>query len=235
MNEQIKNLIQLQKLDSKVVHLQRRKERLPQEKENEEIVYQDLKNQLNQLGEELKRLKIRRNEKEVDLQAKEEQVKKLQLQLYQVKDNKSYSALQSEIKSIEADNSIIEEEVLNLLDEVEEKEQQASKKKEELDQNKQQMDKRLAEIDKEASDLNEKINELKKEREKFLSLIEDSVLVLYEKILRNKRDSLAIVPIRGGSCQGCFITLVPQILNEAKIGNRIVTCQNCSRILYSEE
>lgn len=235
MNEHIKKLIQLQNLDLRIINFEEQRQKLPEEKEKEKIVYEDFKNQVSELGQELKNLKVKQKEEEVDLESKEEQVKKLQLQLYQVRDNRSYSALQNEINSIKADNSIIEEEILKILDEIDKREEELSEKKEGLDETKQHLDKHSSEIDREIEELDKQISGLKKERERFIPDIENSILDKYERILKNKKDSLAIVPIKRGCCQGCFMTLPPQIINEVKMDNKIVICENCSRILYSEE
>ncbi len=235
MNEQIKYLIQLQNLDSRIIKLEKEKEELPRKKEEEKIVYENFKNKIEGLNQELKELKVRQKEKEVDLESREGEIKKLQLQLYKVKDNKSYSLLQQEISSKKTDNSIIEEETLKLLDEIDEKEKEVKQGEEELAKIRQVMEKNLQRINQRMAELDKKIDELKKEREKMTPMIDSSILAKYEKILRNKKDSIAIVSIKDGTCQGCFMTLPPQLINEVKMGTKIVTCENCSRILYLED
>ena len=64
--------------------------------------------------------------------------------------------------------------------------------------------------------------------------IEKKILSLYEKLLIN-RSGLAVAPVVGGSCQGCFALLPPQIINEITMKNQMVICDGCARILYSEE
>jgi len=235
MNEQIKYLIQLQNLDSKIIRLEEERKELPQRKEEEKLVYENFKNKIEGLNQELKELKVRQKEKEVDLESREGEIKKLQLQLYKVKDNKSYSLLQQEINSKKADNSIIEEETLELLDEIDRKEKEIKQDKEELNKTKEVMEKKLHQIDQRIDELNKRIDELEREREKIVPLIDSSILAKYEKILRNKKDSIAIVSIKDGTCQGCFMTLPPQLINEVEMGKKIVTCENCSRILYLED
>ena len=36
----------------------------------------------------------------------------------------------------------------------------------------------------------------------------------------------------GGSCSACFMKLRPQMQVELKTADRIMTCENCTRILY---
>jgi Zn-ribbon protein, possibly nucleic acid-binding len=62
--------------------------------------------------------------------------------------------------------------------------------------------------------------------------IKPEVLALYERILEN-RGELAIVPVRDDACSGCYMSMRPQVVNELRLG-KLLTCENCSRILYVE-
>jgi RNase P subunit RPR2 len=44
-----------------------------------------------------------------------------------------------------------------------------------------------------------------------------------------------IVAIRGGVCTGCHMILPIQFANEVRLGEKIVFCPYCSRILFYEE
>ncbi|TMQ68855.1 MAG: hypothetical protein E6K80_13650 [Candidatus Eisenbacteria bacterium] len=52
----------------------------------------------------------------------------------------------------------------------------------------------------------------------------------YERI-RQSRDGRAVVPIVKGSCGGCFRGQPPQMLQEARRGDRALICDGCGRIL----
>ncbi|NIN67237.1 MAG: nucleic acid-binding protein, partial [Anaerolineae bacterium] len=38
-----------------------------------------------------------------------------------------------------------------------------------------------------------------------------------------------------GTCQGCHMTLPPQVVSEVKQNDCIITCGECDRILYFQE
>ena len=46
---------------------------------------------------------------------------------------------------------------------------------------------------------------------------------------------LALVAVKDSSCQGCFIGVTPQVINEIKMQDKIVICESCARMLYIEE
>ena len=56
----------------------------------------------------------------------------------------------------------------------------------------------------------------------------------YERIIKSK-DGLAVVTIANDACQGCFRVMPPQVVNEIKMNDELVFCENCARILYIEE
>src|SRR5436305_281438 len=57
--------------------------------------------------------------------------------------------------------------------------------------------------------------------------------VQYERLVRQRGDD-AFAPMRGKSCQACFMEVTPQMYNELQQG-RFVLCRNCGRILYPAE
>ena len=42
----------------------------------------------------------------------------------------------------------------------------------------------------------------------------------------------AVSEIRDGHCQACQVRLRPQLIMEARKGERVLQCESCSRILY---
>ena len=62
---------------------------------------------------------VRQKEKENDLLSREEKIKKLMAQLYSLKSNKEYQAMEMEIKGLKADKSLLEDDILRCFDAVE--------------------------------------------------------------------------------------------------------------------
>jgi len=64
--------------------------------------------------------------------------------------------------------------------------------------------------------------------------IDKKILASYERILKGK-DGMALAAVHDYSCQGCFINLPPQVINEIKKHDHLVICESCARILYLED
>ena len=56
----------------------------------------------------------------------------------------------------------------------------------------------------------------------------------YERV-RAGRNGVAVAEARDGFCTGCHVRLPPQAYNEVRTNEMLVTCENCSRILYYVE
>ena len=79
--------------------------------------------------------------------------------------------------------------------------------------------------------MEKELQKRQKEREGQVGGIEEDLLARYEKI-KEGREGLALVPVKGDACQGCFTKLPPQVINEIMQSRRVIICERCSRILY---
>ncbi|MDR0377796.1 MAG: C4-type zinc ribbon domain-containing protein [Spirochaetaceae bacterium] len=87
------------------------------------------------------------------------------------------------------------------------------------------------------ADITEKESQIKtlKEKEQALTMdLDPEIFFKFERIIRNKMGR-GIVAIRGGVCTGCHMILPIQFANEVRLGETIVFCPYCSRILFYEE
>ena len=55
-----------------------------------------------------------------------------------------------------------------------------------------------------------------------------------EKLRKGKRGA-GIVPIRNEQCSGCHMKVSQNLINEVRRGQKMMTCESCSRIVYLEE
>ena len=234
MEEQVKMFVELQGLDGEIFDKKRLLDAIPGKiKELDDGLEQKSAN-LKNLEEESKKLQVKRKEKETDLASKEQTIKKYQVQLFQIKTNKEYTSLEKEIASIKADNSVLEDEIISLLDGVDEIKKKVSKEKEILENEKGKVRDEKKKIEDEKKTNEAEFNDLSNKRKEFVEKLDKNILSKYERILYN-RDGLAMVPIIGGACGGCNMNLPPQVINEAKLKKDFTFCGNCARILYIEE
>lgn len=230
MLKELEILCEMQEFDDKIQAAMKEKKRLPrllnelEEKvRREEEGIANLRQRLEQNRHEQKRL-------ELDIAENNERINKYERQLLEIKTNKEYKALNSEITSVKEQNAQIEEQLIELMEEetVLRKEQkkigeEAEKHKKELEAEKAKIQERMAALDKEIAESEEKKKKLAKD-------IPELLYRRYERLIKHK-DGKAIATVDNAVCSGCHLRIRPQILIEVAKQDSIVTCENCSRIL----
>ena len=234
LEEQIKLLVEMQGRDTHILKLENELESIPETIKNMEGAFKEKSSDLKKLEEAVKALQLKRKEKEGELETKESSIKKYQTQMYQVKTNKEYTALQEEIGRTRADNSIIEEAILNLFDEIDAKNKNIAKEKDFLKAEEAKFSDEKKRLIAEEGRIKTELEGLKGEREDLSAKVDKGILKKYDRIIKNK-DGLAVVTITNDACQGCFRVLPPQVTNEVKMNEELVFCEYCARILYIEE
>lgn len=231
---QLQKLTQLQALDTKIFVFEKDKKEKPEELAKLEEQFANKKQQAEEIKKEIDNLLVKRKDKELGLSAKEEAIKKFQNQLYSLKSNKEYSAMLKEIDSVKADKSVIEDELLEIFDMVDMKKDQFSKEQERLKLEEQKLANSKKRISDAVKDIELQLEALLNKRKQLSVEIDQKILAEYERVLSN-RSGLAIVCVKNDTCQGCFMNVRAQVINEIKMYDRIIFCQMCSRILYLEE
>ena len=234
LKEQIKLLVELQGLDTQIFRLEDELETIPETIKKREEEFKEKSINLKKLEDDLKAILMKRKEKEGDLEAKEGTIKKYQQQLNQVKTNKEYSALQEEIGRVRADNSLIEEAILNIFDQIDAGNKNITKEKEFLKSEEVKFNEEKNRFTAETNRIKTELEALKKQRSGLSIKVDKTILKKYERIIKSK-DGLAVVTIANDACQGCFRVMPPQVVNEIKMNTDLVFCDNCARILYLEE
>ncbi|MBI4335401.1 MAG: hypothetical protein HY589_01960 [Candidatus Omnitrophica bacterium] len=231
--EQIKLLIGLQKLDGRIYKIRRELESHPILIRNLEEAFKEKESSLKKIEDELRASMIRRKEREMDLQVKEEGIKKLQAQLYQIKTNKEYQAMEKEIASQRADVSVIEEDIIKILDAIDERMKGAAAQKDILSKERGLLEEEKKKVEAKAKELGSELQTLTAERSESARKVDREYLAKYERIL-NSKNGLAMVSVENEACGGCNINLPPQVINEIRMKEELVFCGSCARILYIE-
>ena len=92
------------------------------------------------------------------------------------------------------------------------------------------------------SELEKIINETEKEETQYRNAAtearkhaDERLLSSYDRIRKNYRNGLAVVPVERDSCGGCFHAIPPQKQSEIKLRKKIMVCENCGRILSDSD
>ncbi|MFH1578024.1 MAG: C4-type zinc ribbon domain-containing protein [Candidatus Omnitrophota bacterium] len=234
LKKQLGLLTKLQSIDTQIYSLQQEKEATPLKIKEFDEAFAKKKENLAQLEKKALDLQKQRKAKELELASREEEGRKMQNQLYQLKTNKEYDAKLKEIAGVKADVSVFEDEILVLLDGLDKSKGEVDKEKQLLAEEEKKINTQKQELNFRAKEIEEKLHQLEAHRKQLVEEIAPSMLSKYERVLAN-RNSLAIVKVENNACQGCFMQVSPQVINLIKMYENIIVCEVCQRILYIDE
>jgi uncharacterized protein len=234
VNPDLKALIELQQVDSRLTELGSQIEAVPSR-------IRSLENELSAFlrSHEEHKLRLSANQKERrdlegEVKAIQEKISRHKDQLYQVKTNEQYRAMQKEIEGEERNIRKIEDRILDKMVEAEALQSEVQKAAARVDDEKARVasETKRQEAIRQADEAERA--ELLARRSALADGLNPAHRETYERVRRG-RQGIAVAEVRDGFCTACNVRLRPQMYNEVRIGNATVSCESCSRILYYVE
>ena len=231
MQQDLTNLLKLQEIDYFLGELERSKEYLPDMMENlkRELAESQLKFETAQ--SDLEDATLKQKNIELEIKTKEVDLQKYQQQMMSIKTNKEYDALVAEIDMIKKSISSMETELLETIELISTLESKIEEFKEKLNHAKENNGKQLAILQEKIDTIGDKVNAKNGERESVTTEISRQVFTVYDRVRKGKGGS-AVVPVKSRACGACFKGLTPKKVQEIKKSLKILTCDNCGRLLY---
>jgi uncharacterized protein len=173
-------------------------------------------------------------QKKAAIKGSQDLIKKYEKQSDNVKNNREFEAINKEIEMQTLEVKLAEKHIKDATEDIAEKGKQlevakkaVSTKETNLKGKKGELEKIIAETDKEEKHYN-KLAKAAREN------VDERLLVSYDRIRKNYRNGLAVVPVERDACGGCFNAIPPQKQSEIKQRKKIIVCENCGRILVDD-
>jgi predicted nucleic acid-binding Zn-ribbon protein len=227
----LKGIVEVQQLDQQVAELTVQIDSLPKQMQSQQSQLDEF---IRAHEERKKRLTANLKERkdlEGDVKVVQEKIAKHKDQLYQMKTNDQYKAMLKEIEGEEKNIRKIEDQILEKMIEAEDIQKHIQEAAARLDGEKARVAaeiKRLEGV--RQKDIDER-DQLQARRKEVAHTVSGSVLALYDRI-RSYRTGAAVAEVRNGLCTACNVLLRPQLYNDIRLGETVMTCENCSRIYY---
>lgn len=234
MQESLRALLELQKTDQDLHELEQFKVDIPNQLDTMETAQSEAETRLSDQETKVEDIEKDRRQYERDLEAAQEQVKKYQGQLFSVKTNKEYDALQAEIQAQKNRISELEDAILQLITEVETEQETLETIRGETESLIERFGEERTALESRLSAVDEDVAVKMDERKRMALRVENRVLKVYDRIRRNLR-GMTVVPLKKGACSGCFHVIPLQVIMQIRQGRRLISCESCGRILILEE
>jgi len=233
-NNQLDLLIELQDLDLRIRNLEAKKAQVPREIEAAGVGLQECLRGLESLKQQNEQIEKERRRRELEIEEVRTTLGKIQQKSSEVKTNKEYAAMMSEVEFLKGKIFNFEEEVLTLMEKAEEKRAQVLLKEEEAARRKREFESKKVQLLQEAETLEKELADRRRDREGLLLRLDEKLYQNYERVV-SMRGGLGVAAVKDGICQGCHLRVRPQLVVEIKSRVAIINCSHCNRFLYWAE
>lgn len=235
VEEKLASLVTLQKVDSKMDEIRVLKGELPMEVSDLEDEIQGLNARQTRIEEEINGINEFINQKKEAIKEADALIKKYEKQSTNVKNSREFEAINKEIEMQQLEEKLAEKHIKDANEEIADKvvildkaKKNLATKEGTLNHKKGELEKIIAATEKEEKHFNKLSSEA---REK----VEERLLISYDRIRKNYRNGLAVVPVERDACGGCYNAIPPQRQSEIKQRKKIIVCENCGRILVDND
>lgn len=232
--QQISLLAQLSAVDAQLDDLHDDLGDLPQIVKRHETTVLERTQVAEVTQQALRDLENLRGTAHITMQELQDKGVRLAEQQFQVKNNREFDAITKEMEGSKVKRADLEEALRTGNVREENLRATLEQQQRELDEARELLAEKEHELEELSGDQNDELKKYIEIRRKLIPQIDNALEVEYERIRTFHRE--AVVPLRKNSCSGCYSAIPSQRIMEMKYNReKIYTCENCGRILYSED
>ncbi|MGB3546308.1 MAG: C4-type zinc ribbon domain-containing protein [Saprospiraceae bacterium] len=232
--DKLRELYQLQLIDSKLDELEVLKGELPIEVSDLEDEIVGLETRINRLKGHVDELKSEMSSHDANIDQANSLIVRYEGQMDNVKNNREYEALLKETEMQRLEIQLSNKKINNSRRDLEVKQETLAGTEERLVEKQKNLATKRVELEKIIAKTEKEERKLRKESEKARKLVEDRLIKSYDKVRTNYRNGLAVVTIERNSCGGCFNAIPPQQQLEINQRKKIIACEHCGRVLVDD-
>lgn len=231
VEDKLRELYNLQLIDSRVDEIRNVRGELPLEVQDLEDEVEGLKTRMSKLDAHSEELIQKVKDKKNLIEESKTLIAKYTEQQKNVRNNREFNSLSKEIEFQELEMELAEKHIREF-------KAQIDQQNDVIDKSKQRIADRSEHLKHKKSELAEILKETQKEEEALMKMsddhaksIEPRLIKAYTRIRTNVKNGLAVVPIERGASGGSYFTIPPQVQVEIASRKKIITDEHSGRIL----
>ena len=231
LNTELSQLISLQHLDIEIKRLNHEIASVPERQQELERRFADSVREFLDLKQQLRDAENEKRRLEAELELEQQKHQKFKNDLMKATNEKEYTTAVREIDVARKAVGSLETEILKLMERTETLEKQVKQRSPEIDSRRIEIDDQLSRWSEAAVSDQQRLEHLLPQRIRLIEGLSPDARGNYER-LSKMRSGFALAEARDYSCQACRMKIRPQVFNDIRRGETIITCESCGRILY---
>ncbi len=232
MNSELEKLIKLQKTDTKIHHLKKSIGTADERRAGIEQEFEQHASSIREIQNRRDTARAERAELEKQIAEKQTYLERANRNLKTAQDQKQYETSMRETDALQKQIAALETQVLEKMTETEDAEKILAERADEINSLEGNRTEAFSTFDGELKSNASELEKQTKKRDEVMKTIPPNWASVYNRLVQRSEDGIAVAEVVNGSCSACFMSLRPQVIQQLRRANDIITCENCTRILY---
>lgn len=223
-------LKRLHELHLRLQEIQQQLEHGPRQVKARQQILAKKQAEIDALKAELKQVRVLADQKNLQLKSNENKIADLRVKLNQATSNREFDIIRSQIDADTMANSVLEDEILEVLEKVDQFQQKIAKAEAEGNQTSADIRKVAQEVESTAPQLRSQASEVEGALRDAEKILPETTMVMYRRLVQ-AHGAGALAMVEGKSCTACNELLSPNSIVELNTG-KFIFCRSCGRLLY---
>ena len=233
MKESLLQLLKLQEVDKKLFSLEEAKEKYPAEIDQRRSLIEKARSVLSELEAQSEESAKQQRHCEREIESSKASLREREERFSVVTTNKEYDSLQLEIEICKKTIAEHETQLLKAIESQERIQEQIDDEQEAFEEIRTVEQERIDELEGQLGTMQEQIDEVEKSREVVAESIDDQLLQTYKR--KKGRRGIRVAAVHKNACGACYYQMPAQMLNEVRVGDRVIYCESCGAIMVWDE
>lgn len=234
MLPEITKLLKLQERDQRIRQLQKELKDIPRLEAQARTQLAGDQAAVEAASQRIKEIEVTIKGVELDIQTRQNSIKRLHDQQFETRKNDEFQALGHEIQRYQKDVTALEDTELEHMEALEAAKGVLKEAQARLAVTQGRVNEELQALAERIAGVKSRLGGLEEERQALAEPVEPAALDLYSRLFAKKPDA-AVVALENGICGGCHMKVVLGTVQQLRAGETITQCESCGRILYLVE
>jgi len=230
---ELEKLIDLQKTDTEIRRLKGIIETAVEKRAEIELEFDQHASSISEIKNRRDTLNTERVELEKQIAENKTYLERAERNLKHSQNQKEYETAMRETDALQKQIAAFETQVVEKMTASEEVDAEIESRADEINSHDSKRAEALKTFDVEVAKSKKDLEIDNVKREDVFKTLPPQLASVYNRLTQRSRDGIAVAEVVNGSCSACFMSLRPQMALEVKRGDAIITCESCTRILYT--